>query len=118
MGIKMSQAEAVYEGGGGRIDLDIIDMGTLKGAAMLGYAWLMAEIDRESDTGFERTTTYKDHPAYEKCEQSGDGMDCEFQVVVSDRFVVSIEGSNVEVDQMEEAREEIDYDDLKGLADE
>ena len=119
MGIKMSEAQATYQGeDNSRVEITIIDMGTMKSAAMMGYAWLMAEIDRESDTGYERTTKYKGYPAYEKMEQRGNTERFESQVVVGERFVVAIEANNATEEQIEEARESIDYDDLEGRKDE
>lgn len=119
MGIKVSQAEATYEGeDNSRVEITIIDMGTMKSAAMFGYAWLMAEIDRESDTGYERTTKYKGYPAYEKMERRGNTDRFESQVVVGERFVVAIEATNATEEQIEEARESIDYDDLEDRKDE
>lgn len=42
-------------------------MGSMKGlAGMTAFAWSWAEIDKESDDGFERTFEYKGHKAYEK----------------------------------------------------
>ncbi len=116
MGINVSQAEGTYEGDGGRITITIIDMGTLKGAAMFGYAWLMAEIDRESDDGYERTTKYKGFPAYEKMDRNGDQEDYSYQVVVGERFIVSFEGDNVTKAKMETARDRVPFgklDDMK-----
>ncbi len=118
MGIKVSQAEATYEGDDGRITITIVDMGTLKGAAMLGYAWLMADIDRESDTGYERTTKYKGYPAFEKMERYGDEENYEMQVVVGERFIVSIDGDNVSKKQAETARDRVDYGKLDGMKNE
>lgn len=114
MGIKISQAEGEYRGeDNSRIEITILDMGTMKSAAMFGYAWLMAEIDRESDTGYERTTKYKGYPAYEKMERRGETERFESQVVVGERFIVSINANNASEDQIEAAREGIDYDDLE-----
>lgn len=119
MGIKVSQAEATYQGeDNSRVEITIIDMGTMKSAAMFGYAWLMAEIDREGDTGYERTTKYKGYPAYEKMERGGNTERFESQVVVGERFVVAIEATNATEEQIEAARNSIDYDDLEDLKDE
>jgi hypothetical protein len=119
MGIKVSQAEATYQGeDNSRVEITIIDMGTMKSAAMFGYAWLMAEIDRESDTGYERTTKFKGYPAYEKMERSGNTERFESQVVVGERFVVAIKATNATEEQIDTARNSIDYDDLEDRKDE
>lgn len=112
-GIKISQAEGEYEGEGREMEVTIIDMGTLSGAAMLGYAWLNAEIDRESDTGFERTTTFDGYPAFQQFEH--DGQEFEMQVVVNSRIIVQTEGHGMSMDDVEDAIREIGLDDLKDL---
>lgn len=119
MGIKVSQAEGTYQGeDNSRVEITIIDMGTMKSAAMFGYAWLMAEIDRESDTGYERTTKFKGYPAYEKMERRGGTERFESQVVVGERFIVAIKATNATEEQIEEARDSIDYDELEDRKDE
>lgn len=118
MGIDVSTAEGRYEGeDGSSIKISIVDMGSLSSPMMLGLGWLMAEVDRESDTGFERTTKYKGHPAFEKCDQAGEAMNCEFSIFAFERFVIEVEGRRVEMDQVEDARDEIDLDDLEDLKD-
>lgn len=122
MGIGTSQATGRYEEGDTRIELQLLDMGTVSGLAMFGYAWLMAEVDRENDRGFERTRTFssggEDYPSFEKFEGEGDRGSCEIQVWVAERFVVSVEGRNVEMEQCEEARDEISYRQLDRMKDE
>ena len=63
MGIKVSKAEASYfdEDNNSSIDISITDMGTVSGfAAMASMAWAFSEYDRESDSGYEKTTLTKD----------------------------------------------------------
>ena len=58
MGVASSSAEATYEDGkGGRIVLEMKDVGTLAGVTAMAFAWLNVEIDKEGDSGYERTTT-------------------------------------------------------------
>lgn len=111
-GIKFSQATGQYEGDGGQMDLTIIDMGTLTGAAMLGYAWLQAEFDRESDQGYERTLEFEGYPAFQKFEN--DGQRFEMQVVIGQRIIVQAEGQGMEMDEVEEVVGDV-VDDVKGL---
>lgn len=121
MGFNISRAEAQYEDGDERMTIEITDLGTLTGFARMGFAaWLAAEVDRESDRGFERTVKYRAdgnvYPSFEKFESTdGDRGSCEFQVWVAERFIVKFDGRNVEVGQCEDAREEIDYGDLDDM---
>ena len=122
LGMQLSNAKAQYEDGDESMEISITDLGTLTGILKMGYtAWLQTEIDRESDRGFERTRKFrsggKEYPSFEKFEGSGDKGHCEIQVWVAERFIVSVEGRNVEMDQCEEARDEISFRQLDRMKD-
>lgn len=118
MGIQTSEAEGTYEGGDARIVLKYLDMGTMRSLAMFGFAWAMTEMDRESDTGFERTVEYEGFPAYEKCERSGERMRCSYQIIIGERFIASLDGTNVTRAMMEAAREDVPVRRLNAMRDE
>jgi hypothetical protein len=111
MGMHFSNAKGEYEDGNERIEISISDLGTLTGLARMGYtAWLQTEIDRESDSGFERTRKFRtdgnEYPSFEKFDRrDGDTGNCEIQVWAAERFVVQIQGRNVEMEQCEDARD-------------
>ena len=65
---------------------------------------------KESDTGFERTITYKGSRGHEKYDSSRKRG--EMQVVVADRFVVEVRGRKVEWKAIRSAMEALDLDDL------
>ncbi len=120
MGMSFSQATADYEDGNRRLELSISDIGTLSGLARMGFAaWLQTEVDRESDRGFERTRRFrsggKEYPSFEKFEGQGSEGNCEIQVWVAERFIVSVEGRNVEMEVCEEARDEVSYRKLERM---
>ena len=122
LGMQLSNAQARYEDGDERIEIRITDLGTLTGIARIGYtAWLQTEIDRESDRGFERTHKFrsggKEYPSFEKFEGTGDEGNCEIQVWVAERFIVSVQGRNVEMGQCEDARDEISFRQLDRMKD-
>ncbi len=114
LGMQFSNAKGKYEDGDEWMEISISDLGTLTGIARIGFtAWLQTEVDRESDRGFERTRKFrsggKEYPSFEKFEGTGDEGNCEIQVWVAERFIVSIQGRNVEMDQCEDARDEISF---------
>jgi len=94
LGISTVIATGVYENGEKTIQVEIADMGGMGGLgamAMMGIA--NAEIDKETRTGFERTTTYQGFKAlesYDKTDNSG-----EIEVYMGKRFNVSINGSSL-----------------------
>ena len=123
MGMRFSNAKGRYEDGRSSLEISISDLGTLTGIARMGFAaWLQAEIDRESDRGFERTRKFrsggKEYPSFEKFEGEDDEGNCEIQIWVAERFIVGINGRNVEMEQCEEARDEISYRQLDRLRNE
>lgn len=116
MGFAVSMAEATYQGGDGSIDVKITDMGNFPGIAMMGLGWAMGEMDRESDSGFERTMTYRGNRGYEKYEN--DSRYGQMQVLVADRFLAEATGNSVSMDQIRGVMDDIDVGALEGMRNE
>jgi hypothetical protein len=118
MGIKVSKAEATYERGEepGRINISILDMGTMKGFAAMGsYGWALADVDKESDSGYEKTTMYSGCKAFEKYDN--DSRSGEIQVLVADRFMVEVHGSDVSMSELKATLNSVDLGKLKRMKD-
>lgn len=112
-GFNVSTAKAKYEDGDKKIDVDIVDAGGV-GMAMMGLAaWSMVQIDKESDNGFERTTTYKGNKAFEKCDKDR----CEFSVFVAKRFIMTVKGRNVKIDDLHNVADGIGLSKLESMKD-
>lgn len=117
MGVSISTAEATYEGEERRrLTIKIADLGAVSGFAMFGYGWAMADIDRESSSGYEKTTEYEGHKAHEKYNR--DSRRGEMQVLVADRFVVEVEGRDVEMETVKNALAQVNLDALVDMKDE
>jgi hypothetical protein len=118
MGFTISHAEANYsnEEGSQNIDIEITDLTGASGlAGLAAWGWTMAEIDKETETGYEKTTKYKGHKAYEKYDnQYQDGS---FEVLVSGRYMVSVEGNGVPMEIVKNAMDEIDIGKLEAMKD-
>lgn len=124
MGMTVSTAEAHYrvDGDGSdsppSLDVKITDMGALRGMGMLSMAaWTMAEVDKETADGFERTTKYEGQPAYEKFSDSDGYRNGNIQVVVARRFMVEVDGQNLDFDRIKGALEGIPIKQLEGMKD-
>ncbi len=94
-GISTVVATGVYESGEKSIRVELTDMGGMGGLgamAMMGMA--NNEVDRETRTGFERTTTYQGFKALETFDKVS--KDAEIQVFMGSRFSVKINGSGLE----------------------
>ncbi len=115
MGVHVSQAHANYTStDGARITVTISDMGNVSGlVGMATMAWAFAEVDKESDAGYEKTTTFDGHKAFEKYDNQG--RSGELNILVEKRFVVSIEGSDVDMSALKEAARSIDLGKLASM---
>ena len=118
-GFSFSQTEGEYRSDGGdrRVSLQIVDGGGLAQMTMLGATWVQLDVDRETSDGYERTTEFAGYPAFEKV-RTGAQPRSELSFVVADRFLVTANGQNVEMDELKEAVEAIDLGELEGLRDE
>jgi hypothetical protein len=112
MGFQVATANARYNDGDSSIEVSIVDVaGT--GAIMGMAAWAMIDVDKESESGYEKTTTYKGHKAFEKYNTNN--KDGEMAVLVASRFVVSVKGNNVSMDKVKATVDEIDFDKLASM---
>lgn len=115
MGMQISMAEGRYSNDQGRsITMKITDIGSMSGlAGMATYAWAATEFDRETATGYEKTTKFNGHKAQEKYDrQSKSG---ELSVLVGSRFVVEADGNGVEMDALKDALGKVDLGKLDGM---
>ena len=115
MGMQVSNAEGRYRSDeGSSATIKITDIGSMTGlAGMTAYAWAKVDIDRESDTGYEKTTTfngYKAHEKYDKQNKSG-----EISVLVGDRFVVEVDGRGVDIDAIKSTLGKVDLGKLNSM---
>ena len=94
-GISTVVATGVYESGAKSIRVELTDMGGMGGLgamAMMGMA--NNEVDKETRTGFERTTTYQGFKALESFDKVS--KDAEIQVFLGSRFSVKINGTGLD----------------------
>jgi len=97
-GLKYSVAKAKYGKGDTKVDINIVDGAGFAGIVTGFAAWSMVEVDRETDTGYERTTKIDGHKAFEKYDSRT--KDGQLSVILEDRFIINIEGGDLEQDQV------------------
>jgi len=115
-GIKVSKAEGEYksEDNSSNIKITIVDMGSMSGwAGLAAFGWTMAEIDKETEDGYERTIEYKGHKGFEKYNTKGNNGKKE--IMVAKRFMVTVEGYNVPMEAIDDGMDEIDLDELEEM---
>jgi len=115
MGVKVSHAMAKYGDGDERIEVKITDTGGMRGIMkMAATAWATTEFERESDDGFERTTTIEGHKAVEKFHEAR--KKTEIQAIVADRFHVELKARGLSFKDAKSAVGDLDLDKLAKLA--
>ncbi|TDE11658.1 hypothetical protein [Dyadobacter psychrotolerans] len=115
MGFTISTADARYKGDNdASIHLEILDTGGVAGVATMAMAaWTMADIDKETDTGYEKTTSLEGYKAFEKYDSQNKSG--ELNLLVADRYVVNVNGNNVTMEQMKSILGDLDLDKLADL---
>lgn len=119
-GMATSYAEARYENADGskRVTVKVTDVGSMTSLVAFGMAWMNMTIDKESSSGYERTTKIDGHPALEKFEQ-GDGYSRgELTVVVANRYIVEAKGDGVSMSDIKGAVDDVDLGRLASMKDE
>lgn len=114
-GLMVSKAEARYGDGAGKsVTLDISDTGGVSG--LMGLAsWAGVEGEKEDDSGSEKTQKLGSRLVHERTSKTG-GTN-EFGMVLGDRFVVSVKGSGVSVNELKTAISGLDLAKLESMKD-
>lgn len=109
LGFSTSQAEATYGSGDGAVQVTILDY--LDAAYLTAFAWMATTYDRQTDTGFERAARFRSFPSFESEERTDGVTSSKMQVVVGQRFLVTVEGA-VPFRDAKAAMEQVDLDAL------
>ncbi|AUD05685.1 transposase [Spirosoma pollinicola] len=113
-GFSISTATGKY---GNTDDTETIEMSIVDGggsAMMMGLAaWSMMEVDKETENGYEKTSTIGDNKSYEKYDNKE--KDGEIAMLINKRFLVTVKGRGVSMDKMKAALNDVDLDKLGDL---
>ncbi len=104
-GFRVATAEARYESKNKWIEIELVDLGGMPIARIGLNFWDEMDIDRESKEEVERTYMKngdKYHEKYNKKSKEG-----ELKTVLSERYVLSVKGGNVSLDDLEDARDKV-----------
>ena len=114
MGMSVSQATGRYENEeGGSITIEIQDLGGTGMSGLLAMGF-QADVESESDDGYEKTYTYKDNKVREEYNTSS--RTGELSLLAGQRVVVKISASDVDAEVMTKALESIDVSKLSSLS--
>lgn len=109
MGMDLSHAEATYTNGEGeRVRIEVSDLSRASSSPMVAelYPWMKTDINQRTPSGYQMTTMFGGHRAFESYE-SGDSTGT-LAVFVDGRFVVEAKGTGVKMDFLRAALEEFD----------
>lgn len=113
MGFNFSNAEADYASGDKRINVSFTDTGGAGMALMSMAAWSSMQLDKEDQNGWERTSTWKGFKSFEKYNKQSNSS--ELALIVENRFIVTLNGSNVDMDDLKDFADDLDIEDLKKM---
>jgi hypothetical protein len=119
-GMATSYAEARYEDPDGkkRITVKITDVASMTSLVAFGMAWMNMVIDKESTGGYERTTKIDGHPALEKFSEGEGYSSGEITVVVVNRYIVEVKGSDVSMSDLKTTMGNINLSKLASMKNE
>lgn len=109
-GFQMSEADATYEDGDRKIDIQVMDMSKMGIAALSQATWAQMDIDRESDDGYERTLDIDGDKAYEKWEE--DRERGSLFLFYKGRYMVNIDAEGISMNQLKTIYDAFDLGDL------
>jgi hypothetical protein len=114
MGMGVSQAKGKYRGdGNAHMDVKIVDTAGVGGMALAAFGLAMVEVDKETEDGYEKTTSLGGRKAFEKYNNKSKRG--EVKVLVGNRFVVEIDGDEVSADDLKSAVAKLDLGKLEKL---
>jgi hypothetical protein len=116
MGFGVSKATAKYKGEGeGRLKVELIDTAGVGGIAIAAFGLAGLEVDKETENGYERTSTIGGRKVFEKYNSKSKRG--EIKALVGNRFVVEIDGDDVPMEAIKEAlTSKLDLAKLESLA--
>ena len=89
--------------------LTITDLGSLKGVtAMAEYRWATDDIDRVTESGYEKSISYKGYRGLEKYDHAT--RNGEVQILVAGRFVVQAQGFKMKMEEIKSALNDVDLE--------
>lgn len=117
LGIQMAIGKAGYreDGGTRRLDLEITDMGGMSALTMLA-GWALTQSESESDRGYERVYEQDGMRVHEKWDSERRAG--ELDLIVAERFLVKLEGRELDMDALKAAAAALNLSALSALKDE
>jgi hypothetical protein len=104
--VKFSQAETAYTKDDTRIEVKIVDTAMSRMLTLPYQMFLMGGYSKETNSGYEKATKVGGSPGWEKWD--GESKHAELGVIVGQRFIVTVDGSNTDVKTVQDVAGKID----------
>jgi hypothetical protein len=113
MPVRFSQAETAYTKEEARIDVKIVDT-AMSQMLTVPYQMLLATgYSTKTSTGYEKAVSIAGQPGWEKWDS--EAKRAEIGVIVGQRFVVTVDGSNTDTKTVQDVLGKLDLGKLAGL---
>ena len=114
-GIAVSQVKQSFKTADGsrRVTFEVTDPGSLAGPFALANVWLNIEMDKESSSGYEKTSTVNGRKLHEKWQKAS--KEGEATLVVGNRFLLEIGASGVEMNDVKALLSKVDVAKLEAM---
>lgn len=112
----MNSGQATYTDDDGKsVEVSIMDGAGETGSSMVAmYAITLAmETEQQTESGYTKTTKFNGDRATVAENTYEDWVDSEITTLVSDRYIVSLKGSGLNLNELENVYNEINVKDLK-----
>ncbi len=114
MGFNFSSVEGEYKGNDSNYDVTILDFGGVGFLLKTMANWADASIDSDTSEGYQRTTEYKGYKAFEEYNEKRKSGS--FVVLVENRFIVTVSGNDIKMDDLKDAIDDINIKKLARMA--
>lgn len=111
--VAFSETEVRYRKGEQAIDVKIVDSAFNQILIAPWAMFLSAGYEKETDDGYEKSTSVGGQPGFEKWDESR--KDGELNLVVAKRFLVSVEGDGVDMKTLHDFAGKVDFGKLTAL---
>jgi hypothetical protein len=112
--VAFSQTEARYSNGKQSVEVKIVDSAFNQILVAPWAMFLTTGYEKETDEGYEKSTTLAGHPGFEKWNQ--ERKDGEINLVVAKRFLVSVEGESLtDMKQLQDFASKVEFAKLAAL---
>jgi hypothetical protein len=112
----LNSGQATYTDDDGKsVEVSIMDGAGETGSSMVAmYAITLAmETEQQTESGYTKTTKFNGNRATVAENTYDDWVDSEITTLVSDRYIVSLKGSGLNLNELENVYNEINVKDLK-----